>query len=148
MLGVKYSIIIMVIGSFLTQYFVMSYMTTNNIKNVKNSLGKFYISASMACFMGILEVAMYDYSLMKFRIRYYLPLIFLTILFLYLYRNQVYIDDKQYLSGMIEHHSMAILTSEELLKKTHDYNVAKIAKDIIQKQNDEIVKMKSIIERK
>ena len=46
---------------------------------------------------------------------------------------------------MIEHHSMALLTSNGILEKTDDYNVSKTAKNIIQKQEDEIRDMKSIL---
>ena len=48
---------------------------------------------------------------------------------------------------MIEHHSMGIFTSEEILKKTDNYDVAKIAKNIIQTQNDEIKEMRDIIDK-
>jgi uncharacterized protein (DUF305 family) len=48
---------------------------------------------------------------------------------------------------MIEHHSMALLTSEEILKKTDNYNVAKIAKNIIQTQQDEIRVMRELINK-
>ena len=57
-------------------------------------------------------------------------------------------NDKQYLEGMIEHHSMALFTSEEILKKTNDYNIAKIAKNIIQTQNDEIREMRELLNKK
>ena len=68
-------------------------------------------------------------------------------LFVYLYRKQVAIDDKQYLEGMIEHHSMGIFTSEEILKKTDNYEVAKIAKNIIQTQNAELSAMRELIDK-
>jgi uncharacterized protein (DUF305 family) len=42
---------------------------------------------------------------------------------------------------------MGIFTSEEILKKTNDYNVAKIAKNIIQKQKDEIREMKDLLKK-
>jgi uncharacterized protein (DUF305 family) len=48
---------------------------------------------------------------------------------------------------MIEHHSMALLTSEEILKKTDNYNVAKLGKNIIQKQKDEIREMKDLVNK-
>ena len=48
---------------------------------------------------------------------------------------------------MIEHHSMALLTSNEILKKTNNYNVSKLAKNIIQKQEDEIRDMKEILNK-
>jgi len=46
---------------------------------------------------------------------------------------------------MIEHHSMALLTSEKILEKTNDYNVAKLAKNIIQQQQDQIAFMRSLL---
>jgi uncharacterized protein (DUF305 family) len=48
---------------------------------------------------------------------------------------------------MIEHHSMAILTSEEILKKTDSYDVAKLAKNIIQTQTDELREMERILDK-
>jgi uncharacterized protein (DUF305 family) len=48
---------------------------------------------------------------------------------------------------MIEHHSMGIFTSEEILKKTNDYNVAKLAKNIIQTQKDEIREMRELVSK-
>jgi uncharacterized protein (DUF305 family) len=67
------------------------------------------------------------------------------ILFIYLYRKQVAITDKQYLEGIIENHSVDLLTSEEILKKTDNYDVAKIAKNIIQRHQDEIREIKDIL---
>ena len=49
---------------------------------------------------------------------------------------------------MIEHHSMSIFTSEEILKKTNDYHIAKLAKNIIQTQNDEIKMMMDLKNKK
>jgi uncharacterized protein (DUF305 family) len=48
---------------------------------------------------------------------------------------------------MIEHHSMALLQSEEILKKTDNYDVAKVAKKIIQSQNDEIQFMTDLLKK-
>ena len=62
----------------------------------------------------------------------------MLVLFTYLYRNQVYIDDTEYLNEMIEHHSMAILTSEEILQKTESTRVKKLAENIIDVQEKEI----------
>jgi len=75
----------------------------------------------------------------------YILLSVLIGLFIYLYRKQVGISDKEYLEEMIEHHSMALLTSENIVKKTDNYEVSKLAKNIIQQQEDEINKMRSII---
>jgi uncharacterized protein (DUF305 family) len=48
---------------------------------------------------------------------------------------------------MIEHHSMAILTSNKILEKTDNYNIAKLAKNILQTQQDEIILMKELLKK-
>lgn len=144
----RYSITIMVIGSFLIQYFIMGLLMTNDVKNIKNSLGKFYISGIMGLLMGILEVVMSDLSMMKISFKYYIPLFLILGGFVVAYRRQLYILDNEYLREMIEHHSMAIFTSTEILNKTSDYNVAKIAKNIIENQNDEILRMNALLSKK
>ena len=90
---------------------------------------------------------MHDHQYMVFSLNTYVILAALVVLFVYLYRNQVAINDKQYLEEMIEHHSMALLTSQEILKKTDDYNVSKLAKNIIQTQEDEIKIMHDLLAR-
>jgi uncharacterized protein (DUF305 family) len=46
---------------------------------------------------------------------------------------------------MIEHHSMALLTSEEILQKTHSERVKKLAENIIVTQEKEIEYMRQLI---
>jgi len=43
---------------------------------------------------------------------------------------------------------MALHTSAEIVDKTDDYNVAKIAKNIIQTQTDEIREMEDLLRKK
>lgn len=140
-----HNIIIMFIFSFLIQYYLMSFVSIDNISNFTNNYGKLYMSLLMGLYMVFIEVIMHDYHYNIFSINNYIFLIVSLGVIIYLYRNQVLINDRQYLKGMIEHHSMALLTSEEILKKTDDYNIAKLAKDIIQTQKDEINKMKSLL---
>ena len=49
---------------------------------------------------------------------------------------------------MIEHHSMALLTSEELLQKSSNYKVRKLASNIINNQEEEIKEMKNLLKEK
>jgi len=49
------------------------------------------------------------------------------------------------LEEMIEHHSMALLTSNQILEKSDDYNVIGLAKQIISQQKEEIQKMRGLI---
>ena len=140
-----YSLWFMMIGSFIIQLIVMSNIMTNSYKNITFSLGKFYMSVIMALLMGLLEVLMYDNHMNTLSVYYYLTLFFVLVTFIYLYRNQIYINDKDYLNEMIEHHSMALLTSEEILQKTNSERVKKLAENIISTQEKEIEYMRQLL---
>jgi len=140
-----YSLWFMMIYSFIIQFIFMSSIMTNSYQNITFSVGKFYLSVIMALFMGIIEVIMFDIHMKTISGIFYLSLIFLLVTFVYIYRNQVYIDDKEYLKEMIEHHSMALLTSEEILQNTHSERVKKLAENIISTQEKEIEYMRKLI---
>jgi len=145
---ISHTIVVMFVGSFLIQYFLMPPIMVNNRAEITNNIGKAYMSVIMALFMVLLEVFMHDHQYHVLSVNLYAILIASLGLFVYLYRKQIAIKDKQYLEGMIEHHSMGILTSEEILKKTDNYDVAKLAKNIIQTQKDEIHIMSEILRNK
>lgn len=140
-----YSLWAMLIGSFIIQFFLMSFIMTNSAENITFSIGKFYMSCIMALLMGLLEVGMHDYYMLHFSLPYYLSLGFALAIFLYLYRNQLYINDKDYLDEMIEHHSMALLTSDQILEKTQSDRVRKLAENIVSTQKAEIKYMKQLV---
>jgi len=140
-----YSLWFMMIGSFIIQMLVMSLIMTNSSSNITLSVGKFYMSVIMALLMGLLEVLMYDIHMHMISLYYYVSLFFMLCVFIYLYRNQIYIEDKDYLEEMIEHHSMAILTSDEILQKSKSERVKKLAETILTTQEKEIEYMKQLI---
>ena len=144
---ILHTLLVMFIGSFIVQFFLMSTIMTNRMENITNSLGKVYLSIIMGLYMVGIEIMMHDHQYTVFSMKYYIFIGILLVLFIYLYREQKYITDKQYLEEMIEHHSMALLTSNKILEKTDNYNVSKIAKNIIQKQGDEIREMKGILKK-
>ena len=147
----NYFLGLMMIVSFFIQYIIMSWVMTNDIQNIQHSLSKIYVSSIMAIIMGILEVFMHSVmtvSMSKIPFwYYYIPLFSSLVLFLWLYKNQVGVDDANYLNEMIEHHSMALLTSKEILKKTTNPQVKELAETIIKTQTDEIQQMKNIENR-
>jgi uncharacterized protein (DUF305 family) len=63
---------------------------------------------------------------------------------LWLVRSQVTVDDAEYMSAMIPHHSIAIMTSERA--QISDPRVRKLADEIIEAQEREIAEMKYLIE--
>ena len=144
---ITHSMLVMFIGSFIVQYFLMPPIMVSNINYITNNIGKAYLATIMALSMVVIEVMMHDHQYHVLSTNLYAILFALLALFTYLYRKQIAIDDKQYLKGLIEHHSMAILTSEEILKKTDKYEVAKLAKNIIQSQSDELITMNDLIKK-
>ncbi len=140
-----HTMIVMFVASFIIQYFGMSTITTNSLADVTNSVGKVYLSVIMALFMLAAEVMMHDHQYSVVSKRTYAGIFAFLALFIFLYRKQVGINDRQYLEEMIEHHSMALLTSKRILEKSSDYNVVKIAKNIIQTQQDEIIEMRAVL---
>jgi hypothetical protein len=142
-----HTIIVMFIGSFIIQYFLMPPIMVNSIEDITNNIGKVYSVTIMCLSMVIFEIMMHDHQYEVISYNLYAILFSLLSLFIYLYRKQIVVSDKQYLEGMIEHHSMALFTSEEILKKTSDYNIAKLAKNIIQTQTDEIRDMRDLLKK-
>jgi hypothetical protein len=144
---ITHTMLIMFVGSFIIQYFLMPPVMVSETTYITNNIGKVYMAVIMGLFMVVLEIMMHDHQYNVFSWNLYAGFITMLALFVYLYRKQVAVDDKQYLEGMIEHHSMGIFTSEEILKKTDNYDVAKIAKNIIQTQNDELRAMRELINK-
>jgi hypothetical protein len=69
----------------------------------------------------------------------------LTLLFIYLYRIQFGIDEKNYIREMVEHHSMALLTSKNILEKTKNPAVINLATKIVLTQEQEIADMRYLL---
>ena len=62
-----------------------------------------------------------------------------------LLREQLLVDDKQWLKRMISHHSTTLTTSHKIYNKTSDPNIKKLSKQIIETQEKEIEQMKSML---
>ncbi len=66
-----------------------------------------------------------------------------------LLRQQLLVDDKQWLRRMIPHHSTALTTTTKLLEKNDNFkdnpNLYRLAKDIVYNQKREIIFMKSML---
>ena len=62
-----------------------------------------------------------------------------------LLRQQLLVDDKQWLKRMISHHSTALTTSHKIYNKTRNPKLKNLAKKIIDTQENEIHIMKSML---
>ena len=62
-----------------------------------------------------------------------------------LLRQQLLVNDKQWLKRMISHHSTALTTSYKIKDKTTNPTIKELAKEIIETQEKEIQLMKSLL---
>ena len=53
---ITHTIVVMFVGSFLIQYFLMSPITTYNRSDITNNVSKVYMSTIMGLFMVFLEI--------------------------------------------------------------------------------------------
>ncbi|GAA0852103.1 DUF305 domain-containing protein [Aliiglaciecola litoralis] len=101
-----------------------------------------YMGAIMAIIMLLFMLNMYQNKAKNWMILIGSGLVF--ALSLYLVRSQDTIDDSAWMSAMIPHHSIAILTSDRANIK--DQRVRKLADEIIKAQEREIKEMKWLLE--
>jgi len=105
--------------------------------------------AWMALFMGAtMSVIMLSFMLGMYKQRVTNLMIFgasamIFALSLWLVRSQATVDDIDYMTAMVPHHSIAILTSQRA--QISDPRVRKLADEIIEAQEREIAEMKYLI---
>lgn len=131
----------MFIGMFLIQYIVMSSIMSDKLGHITNSTGKIYMCIIMGLLMVLLDMLLGP----MFHAQQFTLIFGLTLFFIYLYRIQYGIDDKNYIREMIEHHSMALLTSKNILEKTKNPAVINFANKILVGQENEIADMRYLL---
>lgn len=131
----------MFIGMFLIQYIIMGFIMTDRLDNINHSTGKIYMSIIMGLFMVLLDMLLWP----MFNVQHFTIIFGLTLVFIYLYRIQFGVDEKNYIREMIEHHSMALLTSKNILEKTKNPGVINFASKILVGQENEIEDMQYLL---
>jgi|TARA_A100001015_G_scaffold289558_1_gene361548 hypothetical protein len=109
------------------------------------SLTLFYSGLLMASNMMWAHEIVHYLSMGHFNIIIFFIGIFLSIFVSMLLREQLFVDDKQWLSRMISHHSTALTTSHKIYNNTSNFEIKKLAKEIIDTQEKEIQLMKSLL---
>ena len=131
----------MFIGMFLIQYIIMGFVMTDRLDNINHSTGKIYMGIIVGLFMVLLDMLLGP----MFNVQHFTMMFGLTLVFIYLYRIQFGVDDKNYIREMIEHHSMALLTSKNILEKTKNPAVINYATKILVSQENEIADMNYLL---
>ena len=128
---------IMIICMVLAGYASTMNMWIDNIDDFRFSVNDFYMVGLMTGWM------LFFMGLFTLRLGKCLFGLFLTILFFVCIRKQWFINEMQFLQGMIPHHSMAIMMSKRLEKKPN--SIQHLLDQIIQSQQKEIIIMKSYL---
>ena len=79
---ITHSMLIMFIGSFIVQYFVMPPIMVNKFIYITNNIGKAYLATIMGLFMVLIEVMMHDHQYNIMSYKYYAVYGILIILFI------------------------------------------------------------------
>jgi hypothetical protein len=126
--------------------FGLMYLNTYTFSHVTWSETRFYMTLLMGGAMAIIMLTfmleMYKDRRRNLAIFTVSVVVFLSALFLV--RSQSTVEDRSWMSAMIPHHSIAILTSERA--NIEDIRVRKLADEIISAQRREIAEMKWLIE--
>jgi hypothetical protein len=145
---INQTLLTLFVGSFIIQYFLLPPIMVDKRQHITNNIGKAYISTIFALFIMILFMMIHDIQYKTISYKYYTAIGICLVLFIYFYRKQIYIKDKQYLEAMIENNANTLLISNKILEKTDDYNVIKLAKNVIQIQTDELTTTREILAKK
>ncbi|QZH76688.1 MAG: DUF305 domain-containing protein [Erythrobacter sp.] len=125
--------------------FLLMYVNTYNIDHVFWSETRFWMAfvmgAAMMVIMLLFMWGMYESRAKNFTILGIAVAVFAVAL--WLVRSQTTISDTEYMSAMIPHHSIAIMTSERA--HIRDPRVRRLAHDIILAQRREIAEMRYLI---
>ena len=130
----QYTLLTFIVAFFL-QYWVLSVITSTR---PQNTMGKFYLSIISASIMGILEVMIYDSYKNVVSVFFYLFLTLTIYLFIYLFKQQIGIDDADYLKQMLESHSREMFLSQLAAEKTTNIQVKRVANNIIERRKRDI----------
>lgn len=123
----------------------LMYLNTYSADHVFWSETRFYMAfvmgAAMAVIMLSFMLSMYQDKTKNIFI--YVLSVFVFMAALFLVRSQITVGDKSYMSAMIPHHSIAIMTSERA--NIEDLRVRELANGIIEAQRREIKEMNWLI---
>lgn len=135
----------MIATSMAIMYGVM-YVNTYQLSHVEWSETRLFMTLLMGSTMAVVMLGymLGMYKNAKINIGIVLGSILVFILGTFLVRSQNTVEDRSYMSAMIPHHSIAILTSEN--SEIKDKRVCELAVEIIKAQRREISEMQWLIE--
>lgn len=136
--------VLMIITSMVFMFGVM-YLHTYELSHVQWSWTRLFMTLLMGATMALVMLGFMlgMYKNTRWNLAIVAGAIVLFGAALWLVRSQSTVDDTAYMSAMIPHHSIAILTSER--SQIEDVRVCELAVEIIEAQRREIAEMEWLI---
>jgi hypothetical protein len=134
------------IATSMAAMFALMYVHTFTLDHVRWSETRFYMTFVMGAAMAgvMLSFMLGMYRNRRVNIAIYAVSALALIGSIWLIRSQETVQDRSYMSAMIPHHSIAILTSER--SDVDDLRVCDLAVEIIEAQRREIAEMEWLID--
>ena len=134
-------IVMVIIGMLLNHMNILAY----RLSDLYISQTLFYGGLLMASNMMWAHEIVHYLSMGHFNMLVFSVGILLSISISILLRQQLLVDDKQWLRRMIPHHSTALTTTHKIYNRTTNPKIKDLAKEIIDTQEREIELMKSML---
>jgi len=135
-------IVMIIVGVLFNPMNALAY----NVNDLYMSLTLLYSGILMASNMIWSHEIIHYFSAGHFNKYAFIIGILLSILTtIILLRQQLFVDDTQWLKRMIPHHSTALTTTHKIYNRTNNENIKKLAKEIIEAQEKEITQMKALL---
>lgn len=133
------TLIVMIVISIISGLLSTMNLWVDSFGDMRSHLNDSYMIILMTAWMVVFD------SLYNARAYYFALFSLIVVVFtVYMIRKQLFIDDKQFLSGMIPHHSMAIHMAKRIKEKSKNLNIIQLANNIIHSQTKEIELMKEL----
>ena len=134
----EHNVMFMIICMFFAGYASTMNNWIDNWDDFRFSLNDFYMVGLMTGWM------LFFMGLFTFQMKKCIFGLIIVTIFFALIRTQAFVNEIQFLKGMIPHHSMAILMSKKLEKKPN--SIQHLLDQIIQTQQREILIMKHFLQ--
>lgn len=137
---------LMMAVSFVIMYAVM-FLNVSEFNHIYLSLTRFYMTLLMVAPMSLVMMGLMRgmYPNKKANLGIIAAGAVVLLLAFISLRTQAFVGERQYMRGMIPHHSSAIMTST--YADLQDPEVKKLSQDIIEAQEREIALMKQLLEK-
>jgi hypothetical protein len=135
-------IVMVIIGMLFNPMNILAYRFTDLYLSTTLFYGGLLMASNMIWGHEIVHyLSMGHFNMLLFSVGIVLS-ISISILLL---REQLLVDDNQWLRRMIPHHSTALTTTHKIYNRTNNPQIKDLAKDIINTQEREIQLMKSLL---